>query len=69
LIHLLLLGTIFYQFCPEGKKVIIDGISWRFSLLCVLNAVYVNLWASNHYIVGAWTSTVLVSSWRPFIPG
>ncbi|KAI0287866.1 hypothetical protein BC826DRAFT_1093227 [Russula brevipes] len=33
LIHLLLLGTIIYQFTPEGKKVIIDGVAWRFALL------------------------------------
>jgi hypothetical protein len=53
LIHLLLLGTIIYQFTPEGKKVIIDAISWRFALLAVLNAVYVKSWASRHYVVGA----------------
>ena len=53
LIHLLLLGTIIYQFTPDGKKVIIDGISWRFPLLGLLNAIYVNLWASQHYVYGA----------------
>jgi hypothetical protein len=53
LIHLLLLGTIVYQFTPDGKKVIIDGISWRFPLLGLLNAIYVNLWASQHYAYGA----------------
>jgi hypothetical protein len=46
------LGTIIYQFTPDGKKVIIDGISWRFPLLGLLNAVYVNLWASNYYVFG-----------------
>jgi len=60
LIHLLLLGTIFYQFTPEGKKVIIDGISWRFALLAVLNAAFVNLWATKHYAIGT-THTVLVT--------
>lgn len=52
LIHLLLLGTVIYQFFPAGKRVIIDGISWRFPLLGLLNAIYVNLWASHHYIIG-----------------
>lgn len=52
-IHLLLLGTIIYQFFPPGKQVIIDGISWRFPLVCLLNAIYVNLWATQHYIIGA----------------
>jgi hypothetical protein len=46
------LGTIIYQFTPEGKKIIVDGISWRFPLLGLLNAVYVNLWASNYYVFG-----------------
>jgi len=51
LVHLLLLGTIIYQFWPEGKTIIIDGISWRFPLLGVLNAIYVSLWAKNHTIL------------------
>ncbi|KAL4065293.1 hypothetical protein V8B97DRAFT_1952018 [Scleroderma yunnanense] len=61
LIHLLLLGTIVYQFTEPGKKVIIDGISWRFPLLGILNAIYVNTWASHHYIV-AFIFALLVSS-------
>ncbi|KAH9988752.1 hypothetical protein BJV77DRAFT_1020433 [Russula vinacea] len=61
LIHLLLLGTIIYQFTPEGKKVIIDGISWRFALLAVLNSFYVKSWASSHY-VAAFIFALLVSS-------
>jgi len=61
LIHLLLLGTIFYQFSPEGKRVIIDGISWRFALLGVLNAIYVNLWSSKHHVI-AFIFALLVSS-------
>lgn len=52
LIHLLLLGAIVYQFFPQGKRVIIDGISWRFPLLAVLNAIYVHVWSRQHYIVG-----------------
>ncbi|KAI5991773.1 hypothetical protein EDC04DRAFT_2532852, partial [Pisolithus marmoratus] len=61
LIHLLLLGTMVYQFTEEGKAVIIDGISWRFALLGILNAVYVNLWARDHYVV-AFIFALLVSS-------
>jgi len=49
LIHLLLLGTVIYQFFPAGKSVIIDGIGWRFPLLAVLNATYVNLWYTGHF--------------------
>ncbi|KIM21065.1 hypothetical protein M408DRAFT_333659 [Serendipita vermifera MAFF 305830] len=61
LIHLLLLGYLVYQFTDSGKDVIIDGIGWRFPLLAVLNAVYVNVWASGHYIV-AFIFALLVSS-------
>ncbi|KIK68908.1 hypothetical protein GYMLUDRAFT_152684 [Collybiopsis luxurians FD-317 M1] len=60
-IHLLLLGTIIYQFFPNGKRVIIDGISWRFPLLGVLNAIYVNLWAHHSYIA-AFIFALFVSS-------
>lgn len=55
LIHILLLGTIIYQFFPAGQKTIIDGISWRFPLLVILNAIYVNLWSTNHYILGKYS--------------
>ncbi|KAG2115531.1 hypothetical protein DEU56DRAFT_896009 [Suillus clintonianus] len=61
LIHLLLLGTIIYQFTAPGKKVIIDGISWRLPLLGLLNAIYVHLWASHHYIL-AFVFALFVSS-------
>jgi hypothetical protein len=61
LIHLLLLGTIVYQFTAVGKKVIVDGISWRFALLGVLNSIYVQLWASHHYVV-AFIFALFVSS-------
>ncbi|KAE9408591.1 hypothetical protein BT96DRAFT_849216 [Gymnopus androsaceus JB14] len=60
-IHILLLGTIIYQFFPTGKRVIVDGISWRFPLLGVLNAIYVNLWAHHSYIA-AFIFALFVSS-------
>ncbi|KAI5116407.1 hypothetical protein M0805_006225 [Coniferiporia weirii] len=61
LIHLLLLGAIIYQFFPNGKRVIIDGISWRLPLLAVLNAIYVNVWTRQYYVV-AFIFALLVSS-------
>jgi len=61
LIHLLLLGTIIYQFFPTGQATIIDAVSWRFPLLVIVNAIYVNLWASHHYTV-AFVFALLVSS-------
>jgi hypothetical protein len=60
-IHLLLLGTIIYQFFPAGKHTIVDGISWRFALLGILNAIYVNLWATRHYVL-AFIFALFVSS-------
>jgi len=65
LIHILLLGTVIYQFFPAGKKTIIDGISWRFPLLGILNAIYVNLWSTNHYIIGRCSSSSLNMSPHP----
>ncbi|KZV83231.1 hypothetical protein EXIGLDRAFT_701780 [Exidia glandulosa HHB12029] len=61
LIHLLLLGMIIYQFTAGGKSVVVDGISWRFPLLAVLNTIYVNLWAHGHYIP-AFVFALFVSS-------
>jgi len=61
LIHLLLLGTIIYQFFPNGKTIVIDSISWRFPLLVILNAIYVNLWAHKHYVF-AFIFALFVSS-------
>ncbi|KAI0093411.1 hypothetical protein BDY19DRAFT_983095 [Irpex rosettiformis] len=61
LVHLLLLGTIMYQFTEKGHHTIIEGISWRFPLLAILNAVYVNVWATQHYTI-AFIFSLLVSS-------
>ncbi len=61
LIHLLLFGYIIYQFTDAGKNIIVDGIGWRFPVLAVLNAVYVNVWAREHYVV-AFIFAFLVSS-------
>lgn len=36
LIHLLLLGTMVYQFTERGKTIVIDSIGWRFVLLGLL---------------------------------
>jgi len=49
-IHFLLLGTLLYQFTPEGKSVVIDKISWRFPLLGALSVLYVNFRAWDLYL-------------------
>jgi hypothetical protein len=61
LIHLLLLGTVIYQFWDTGKAIIIDGLRWRFPLLVILNAVYIHLWAGGHFIF-SFIFALLVSS-------
>ena len=62
IIHFLLLGTIIYQFTSvHAKAVIIDGISWRFPLLAVLNAAFVTVWAHHEYIA-AFILSLLVSA-------
>ncbi|KAJ7128926.1 hypothetical protein C8R43DRAFT_1026385 [Mycena crocata] len=61
IIHLLLLGTIVHQFTAAGKAVIIDGISWRFPLLVVLNSIYVHFWSNENYVI-AFIFSLFVSS-------
>ena len=62
IIHFLLLGTVIYQFTSvHAKAVVIDGISWRFPLLAVLNAVFVTVWANHHYVI-AFILSLLVAS-------
>ncbi|KAL5492999.1 hypothetical protein ACEPAI_4447 [Sanghuangporus weigelae] len=61
LIHLLLLGTTVYQFFPSGKRIIIDGISFRFPLLAVLNSCYVCVWSHQQYVL-AFILALFVSS-------
>lgn len=62
LIHLLLLGTVIYQFTSNGKAVIVDGIGWRFPLLGLLNAIYVNVWGSGKSYIVSFVLALLVSS-------
>jgi hypothetical protein len=51
LIHLLLLGTMFFQFTERGKEIIVDSIGWRFALLGVFNTVYIFFWSRHWYIL------------------
>jgi len=51
LVHLLLLGTMFFQFTERGKEIIVDSIGWRFALLGVFNTVYIFFWSRHWYIL------------------
>ena len=60
-IHVLLFGFIVYQFFPNGKRTIVDGLGWRFALVSVLQAVYVSVWNRGHNIV-AFIFAIIVSA-------
>ena len=60
IIHILLLGTVIYQFVStRGKVVVVDGISWELPLLNILYATFVTAWA-NHHHTAALVSAFLV---------
>lgn len=40
IIHTLLIGMLFYQFTEIGYHTVVEGIGWRFPLLCFLTALY-----------------------------
>jgi len=61
LIHLLLLGTLIFQFTPRGTEIIINSISWRFALLGLFNSVYIFFW-SRHWYILAFVLSLLVSA-------
>jgi hypothetical protein len=62
LIHLLLLGTMFFQFTERGKEIIVDSIGWRFALLGVFNTVYIFFWSRHWYILAFVLSLYVPSS-------
>ena len=51
LVHLLLLGTMFFQFTERGKEIVVDSIGWRFVLLGVFNTIYIFFWSRHWYIL------------------
>ncbi|GJJ05865.1 hypothetical protein Clacol_000052 [Clathrus columnatus] len=51
LIFSMITAVVCYQFTPRGKSIIIDIIDWRFSLLTVLSAIFLYVWALHYYIL------------------
>ena len=43
IIHLLLTGMLFYQFTETGYHTVVEGIGWRFPMLCILTAIFSGL--------------------------
>lgn len=61
LIHLLLLGTMIFQFTTRGNDIVVGSIHWRFALLGILNSVYVFFW-SRHWYILAFVLSLFVSA-------
>merc|ERR1719487_1822575 len=51
LIDILLLGYVVYQFFDSSAGAI-HGVGWRFPIIGVLNAIFVHVYVTEHYIVG-----------------
>lgn len=61
IIHILLLGTVIYQFTSaRGKTVVVHGISWEFPIVITLYGIFIVAWANHHYIAAFITSLLLV---------
>jgi hypothetical protein len=61
IIHILLFGTVIYQFASaRGKAVVVDGISWELPLMNILYALFVTL-RFNHHYTAAFVVSLLLS--------
>jgi hypothetical protein len=61
LIDLLLAGYVVFQFFDQSSD-IVNGIGYRFALVAVFNTVFLNLYATQHYIAGFIFAVLLSSS-------
>ncbi|GAA5968830.1 hypothetical protein JCM8115_006467 [Rhodotorula mucilaginosa] len=50
LIDILLLGYVIYQFFDDSAEAV-HGIGWRFAIIGILNAIFVHVFVTGHYIV------------------
>ncbi|GAA5837461.1 hypothetical protein JCM11251_002113 [Rhodosporidiobolus azoricus] len=57
----LLLGYVIYQFVDSSHDSI-HGVGWRFPLVAVLNAIFVHVYVTGHYIVAFIFAILLASS-------
>ncbi|KAM0749644.1 hypothetical protein T439DRAFT_326525 [Meredithblackwellia eburnea MCA 4105] len=60
IIDLLLLGYVIYQFFDISHHAT-HGVGWRFALVAVLNAIFLHVFVTGHYIV-AFIFALLVAS-------
>ncbi|BGP42051.1 hypothetical protein JCM10449v2_006053 [Rhodotorula kratochvilovae] len=61
IINALLLGFVIYQFFAPSHDVV-HGIGWRFPLVGILNAIFVHVFVTRHYIVAFIFAILLASS-------
>ncbi|GAA5878512.1 hypothetical protein JCM8547_008436 [Rhodosporidiobolus lusitaniae] len=61
LIDLLLLGYVIYQFLDNSHDTI-HGVGWRFALVGILNAIFVHVFVTRHFIVAFIFALLLASS-------
>ena len=47
---ILLLGDVIYQFFDDSAEAV-HGIGWRFAIIGILNAIFVHVFVTGHYIV------------------
>ncbi|KAG8991269.1 hypothetical protein FRB93_002845 [Tulasnella sp. JGI-2019a] len=47
-IQILFIGSIIYQWSDRGKKIIIDGLSWRLPVIFLLNTTYLHFWIHSN---------------------
>jgi hypothetical protein len=60
IIHFLLGGFVIYQFFG-AHELIIDGISWHFVGISLLNGLWLELWQTDHLIL-AWITILITAS-------
>ncbi|GAA5969599.1 hypothetical protein JCM11641_008172 [Rhodosporidiobolus odoratus] len=59
-IDFLLLGYVIYQFFDHSRD-IVDGVGWLFPLVGILNAIFIHLFVTRHFIV-AFIFAILTAS-------
>jgi hypothetical protein len=66
LIQFLLGGFVIYQFFSSNPEVVVDGISWHFIGVILLNSLWLFLWQTDHLIL-AWIVVLITSSQISYI--
>jgi len=60
-IHVLLFGTVIYQFFPQGQLVVVDTLGWSFAIIALVNTAFLHLWIERLDLF-AFIAALVVSS-------